>query len=264
LSACADNSFRIALLVRGELDSSEEALLRAHLAGCATCASELAAEEQLSRKLEKLPRLMAPADLKAQVQDRMRERVGRARVLRMTPRRLFVAGMIALALVIGAAVTLRSRSAGDPLALAARQAVAERRGLDLQRDLFPSETAGAPALLRELAQRYGLPATTAFPGDAELRLVSVRPGTALGKVSAILVYLDKEARLVTLEILPGNEVQIPPNRTRKVQQFRPVLARVEQCGVVLWKMGGALYVLTAPLDDQELARLFVKVRTHPS
>jgi len=263
LSACADNSFRIALLVRGELDSSEEALLRAHLAGCATCASELAAEEQLSRKLEKLPRLMAPADLKAQVQDRMRERVGRARVLRMTPR-LFVAGMIALALVIGAAVTLRSRSAGDPLALAARQAVAERRSLDLQRDLFPSETAGAPALLRELAQRYGLPATTAFPGDAELRLVSVRPGTALGKVSAILVYLDKEARLVTLEILPGNEVQIPPNRTRKVQQFRPVLARVEQCGVVLWKMGGALYVLTAPLDDQELARLFVKVRTHPS
>ena len=181
MSACADNSFRIALLVRGELDSSEEALLRAHLAGCATCASELAAEEQLSRKLEKLPRLMAPADLKAQVQDRMRERVGRARVLRMTPRRLFVAGMIALALVIGAAVTLRSRSAGDPLALAARQAVAERRGLDLQRDLFPSETAGAPALLRELAQRYGLPATTAFPGDAELRLVSVRPGTALGR-----------------------------------------------------------------------------------
>src|SRR5207253_1375803 len=83
-------------------------------------------------------------------------------------------------------------------------------------------------------------------GDAELRLVSVRPGTALGKVSAILVYLDKEARLVTLEILPGNEVQIPPNRTRKVQQFRPVLARVEQCGVVLWKMGGALYVPTAP------------------
>jgi hypothetical protein len=167
-------------------------------------------------------------------------------------------------LVIGAAVFFRSRFAEDSLALAARQAVAERHGLDLQRDLLPSETAGAPALLRELAQRYGLPATTAFPGDAELRLVSVRPGTALGKISAILVYLDKQARLVTLEILPGNEVQIPPKRTRQVQQFRPVLARVEQCGVVLWKQGGALYVLTAPLDDEELARLFVKVRTHRS
>ena len=264
MSACADNSFRIGLLARGELDSAEEALLRAHLAGCATCASELAAEERLSRELEKLPRLMAPADLKAQVQDRMRVRLARGRVLRMAPRRLVVAGAIALALVIGTAVTLRSRVAGDPLSLAARQAVAERRGLDLQRDLFPSETAGAPALLRELAQRYGLPVTTAFPGDAELRLVSVRPGTALGKVSAILVYLDKEARLVTLEILPGNEVQIPPNRTRQIQQFRPVLARVEQCGIVLWKQAGALHVLTAPVDDQELARLFVKVRTHPS
>src|SRR2546425_3005677 len=160
LSACADNSFRIALLVRGELDSAEEVLLRAHLAGCATGASELAAEEQLSRKLEKLPKLMAPADLKAQVQDRMRERLGRARVLRMAPRRLFVAGMIALALVIGAAVTLRSRFAGDPLALAARQAVAERRGLDLQRDLFPSETAGAPPPPPQPRPSTGPPATT--------------------------------------------------------------------------------------------------------
>jgi anti-sigma factor RsiW len=264
VSACADNSFRIALLVRGDLDSAEEALLRAHLAGCATCAGELAAEEQLSRRLEKVPQFMAPADLKAQIRDMMRVPLARGRVLRMAPRRLVVAGMIALALAIGAAVIFRSRFAGDPLTLAARQAVAERVSLDLQRGLFPGETAAAPARLRELAQRYGLPATTAFPGDAELRLVSVRPGTALGKVSAILVYLDKDARLVTLEILPGNEVQIPPDRTRKIQQFRPVLARVEQCGVVLWKQGGALHVLTAPLDDDELARLFVKVRTHPS
>jgi hypothetical protein len=264
LSACADNGLRIALLLRGELDSAEEALLRTHLAGCATCAGELAAEEQLSRRLEGLPRLTAPADLKAQVQGMMRVPVGRGRILRTGPRRLLVAGMIALALAIGAAVTFRSRFAHDPLTLAARQAVAERQGLDLQRDLLPGETAAAPALLRELAQRYGLPVTTAFPGDAELRLVSVRAGTALGKVSAILVYLDKEARLVTLEILPGNEVQIPPGRTRQIQQFRPVLARVEQCGVALWKMRGALYVLTAPLDEQELARLFVKVRTQSS
>jgi anti-sigma factor RsiW len=264
VSACADNSFRIALLVRGELDSAEEAVLRAHIAGCATCASDLAAEEQLSRRLEKVPKLMAPADLEAQIRDRMRVPLARARMMRMPPRRLLVAGMIALALAIAAAVIFRSRFAGDPLALAARQAVAERVSLDLQRGLFPSETAAAPALLRELAQRYGLPATTAFPGDAELRLVSVRPGAALGKVSAILVYLDKQGRLVTLEILPGNDVQIPPNRTRQVQQFRPVLARVEQCGVVLWKQGGALHVLTAPLDDDELSRLFVKVRTHRS
>jgi hypothetical protein len=186
--------------------------------------------------------------------------------LRIAPRRWAVAGIAALALLVAAGVTVlvRSRAVRDPLTLAAHQAVAERDSLDRQRDLFPTETAGAPALLRELSQRYRLPATTAFPGDDELRLVSVRPGTALGKVSAILVYLDKAARLVTLEILPGNDVQIPAGRTRPIQQFRPAVARVEQCGVVLWKQGGALYVLTAPLDDQELARLFVKVRTRTS
>jgi anti-sigma factor RsiW len=264
LSACADNNLRIALLVRGQLDPAEEAQLRAHLSGCAACASELAAEEQLSRRLEELPRFVAPDDLKASVQDTMRARRGRGPLLRMASRRLLVAGAIAAMLIVGTALVLRFRSAGDPLTLAARQAVAEHQRIDLQRDLLPGETSGAPLRLRELAQRYGLPTATAFQGDADLQLVSARPGSVLGKVSAILVYMDKQARLVTLEILPGNDVQIPPDRTRKVQQFRPVLTRVEQCGVVLWKQEGSLYVLTAPLDDHDLAGVFVKVRTHRS
>jgi putative zinc finger protein len=265
LSACADNRFLIALLVRGDLDSAEEARLRAHLAGCPTCASELAAEERLSRRLAELPRFAAPGDLKAQVQDTMRVRRGRGRVLRIPPRRLLVAGgAVAALLIIGAVLTLRRQSAPDPLALAARQAAAEHQMIELQRDLLPNETAGAGARLRELAERYSLPATTAFPGDPELQLISVRPGSALGRVSAVLIYLDRQGRLVTLEILPGKDVQIPPDRTRRVQQFRPVLARVEQRGIVLWKQGGALYLLTAPVEDEELERLYVKVRTRTS
>ena len=193
MSACADNEFRIGLLVRGELDAEEEALLRAHSSECAACASTLAAEERLSRELDKLPRLTAPAELRAQIEAKMRQAPAAAPALRVVSRRWAVAGIAALALLVAAGVTVlvRSRAVRDPLTLAARQAVAERDSLDRQRDLFPTETAGAPALLRELSQRYRLPATTAFPGDDELRLVSVRPGTALGKVSAILVYLDQ-------------------------------------------------------------------------
>jgi anti-sigma factor RsiW len=264
LSACADNNRAISLLARGELDPAEETQLRSHIQGCATCAGELAAEQQLSRRLEEMPRLVAPDDLKARVQDMMRERRGRGSVLWMGRRRLLAAGAIAAMLLIGAAVALRFRSAGDPLTVAARQAVAEHQRIDGQRELLPAETAGAPARLRELAQQYGLPTATAFQGDADLRLVSVRPGSVLGKVSATLIYMDKQARLVTLDILPGNEVQIPPDRTRQVQKFRPVLTRVEPCGVALWKQEGSLYVLTAPVDDQELAGVFVKVRTHRS
>jgi len=211
-----------------------------------------------------LPMPAAPDDLKARVQDMMQAHRGRAPVLRLTRRKLLAAAAIAAMLIVGAAVALRFRSAGDPLTLAARQAVAEHQRIERQRQMLPAETAGAPGRLRELAEKYGLSTAAAFPGDADLRLVSVRPGSVLGKVSATLVYLDKQARLVTLDILPGNEVQIPPNRTRQVQKFRPVMARVEPCGVVLWKQEGSLYVLAAPLDDQELAGVFVKVRTHRS
>ena len=264
MSACADNERSIALLARGELDAADEARLRGHIQGCATCAGELAAEQQLSRKLEDLPRPAAPADLKASIGNIVQAHRGRAPVLRLTRRKALAAAAIAAMLIVGAAVALRFRSPRDPLTLAARQTVAEHQRIDRQRERLPAETAGAPVRLRELAQQYGLPTATAFQGDADLRLVSVRPGSVLGKVSATLVYLDKQARLVTLDILPGNDVQIPPDRTRQVQKFRPVMARVEPCGVVLWKQEGSLYVLTAPLDDQELAGVFVKVRTHRS
>jgi anti-sigma factor RsiW len=262
LSACADNNLRIALLAGGRLDPAEEGQLRAHLTACAGCAGELAAEEDLSRRLDGLPRPAAPDDLRAKVQKILRARRAPRPLLRMVSRRLLAAGAVAAVLIVATALVLRFRSAGDPLTLAARQAVAEHQRIDAHRDLLAAETAGAPLRLRELAQQYGLPTATAFPGDADLQLVSARPGSVLGKVSATLVYMDKQARLVTLDILPGKDVQIPPDRTRKVQQFRPVLTRVEPCGVVLWKQEGSLYVLTAKLDDQDLAGVFVKVRTH--
>jgi hypothetical protein len=125
-------------------------------------------------------------------------------------------------------------------------------------DRIGDAPAGAGAALRPAR------ATTAFQGDEKVRLVSVRQGFALGKVSAVLVYLDSKARLVTLEILPGGDLKIPPDRTRAVQKFHPMLARADQLGVALWRQGAALYLLTAELDEEGLARLYLKVRTHTS
>ena len=92
----------------------------------------------------------------------------------------------------------------------------------------------------------------------------MRQGSALGKTSALLVYADRQNRLVTLEILPGADVTIPKERTRTVQQFHPMLTRASDLGVALWKQGASLYVLTAPLSEDELAQLYLKVRTHTS
>jgi anti-sigma factor RsiW len=262
LTPCADSRF-IPLLAGGELDPAEEARLRAHLAGCPTCPGKLAAEEQLTRRLrEELPRPAAPPELRAALEEMMRARQAPPPARRKA-RRLFFAAAAAVVLAIAGSLALRRLPANDPQVLA-RHAAAAHRTIDGQRVVLPSETAGASARLRELAQRHGLPATTAFQGDAELRLVSARQGLALGKVSAVLVYLDAKGRLVTLEILPGGEVTIPRERTRTVQQFHPMLTRADQLGVAVWKQGATLYLLTAPFDEEELAQLYLKVRTHTS
>lgn len=263
MTPCADSRF-IPLLARGELDPAEEARIRAHLAGCPTCAGELAAEEQLTRRLrEELPRPAAPAEMRTALEEMMRARHAPPPGRRKSRRLLVAAAAAIVLLTIGVSLALRKPPANDPLALA-RHAAAAHRTIDGQRGVLASETAGARARLRELAQRYGLPATTAFQGDAELRLVSARQGLALGKVSAVLVYLDAKERLVTLEILPGGDVTIPRERTRTVQQFHPMLTRADQLGVALWKQGATLYLLTAPFDEEELAQLYLKVRTHTS
>jgi anti-sigma factor RsiW len=262
LTPCADSRF-IPLLARRELDPAEEARLRAHLASCPTCPGELAAEEQLTRRLrEEVPRPAAPPEMRAALEEMMRARQAPPPGRRKA-RRLLFAAAAAVVLAIAGSLALRRLPANDPQVLA-RHAAAAHRTIDGQRAVLPSETAGVSARLRELAQRYDLPATTAFQGDAELRLVSARQGLALGKVSAVLVYLDAKGRLVTLEILPGGEVTIPRERTRTVQQFHPMLTRADQLGVAVWKQGASLYLLTAPFDEEELAQLYLKVRTRTS
>jgi anti-sigma factor RsiW len=262
LTPCAESPL-IPLLARGDLDPADEGRVRAHLSGCPTCTGELTAENQLTSRLRtEVSRPAAPADLKAAVEEMMRARRPLPRGARVTRRLLFAAA--AVLLIIAASLALRRMSAEDPLALATRHAAAAHEAIDLQRDRLQRETAEAGTRMRELAQRYGLPAPTAFQGDEEVRLVSVRQGFALGKVSAMLVYLDSKARLVTLEILPGGDVKIPPERTRAVQQFHPMLARKGPLGVAVWKQGTALYLLTAALDEDDLARLYLKVRTHTS
>jgi anti-sigma factor RsiW len=243
--------------VRGDLDAEEARRLREHLAGCDECAAELAAEEALTHRLRtEVPRPNAPEDLRAAVESMMRRQ---RPVRRATVRRVIGIGAAAAAAVIAIALVLGARPR-DPIALATRHAADTYTSIDQQRAQLGADSANTDARLRDLTRQYGIPAATAFHGDDEVRLVSVRQGSALGKTSAVLVYLDRQGRVVTLEVLPGGDVTIPKDKTRPVKQFRPMLTRAKDLGVALWRQGPALYLLTAPLDEQGLADLYLKVR----
>jgi anti-sigma factor RsiW len=260
LNRCAETRL-VPRLVRGELDPAEERRMREHVAGCRDCAAELSAEEQLTKRLRgEIPRPSAPAELKTAIEGIVRARLGPGRA----KGRLLAAGAIAALIAIGLTFAVGRMRTRDPIALATRHAAATYHALDSDRGQLAANPAESDARLRELTQRHGLPAATAFQGDDEVRLVSVRQGNALGKTSALLVYVDRQNRLVTLEILPGAGVTIPRERTRTVQQFHPMLTRTSDLGVALWKQGPSLYVLSAPLGENELAQLYLKVRTHTS
>lgn len=251
-------------LVRGDLDPAEERRLREHVRGCQDCAAEVKAEEQLTQRLRsEIPRPSAPGDLRAAIEGIVRARlVPGARPSRMR-RGILAAAAVAALIVVGLTFASRMRPR-DPIALATRHAAATYHAVDSDRGQFAADAAQTDARLRELTQRHGLPAATAFHGDDEVRLVSVRQGSALGRTSALLVYADRQNRLVTLEILSGTDVTIPREQTRAVQQFHPMLTRASDLGVALWKQGASLYLLTAPLDEEELAQLYLRVRTHTS
>ncbi len=114
--------------------------------------------------------------------------------------------------------------------------------------------------MTEIQQRLGVPTTTAFRGDAQLRLVSVTPTYALGHPGAILVFRDPTDRLVTLLIVRAPEVSIPRERGTPVGPYRPILRRQQDVSTALWKQGNAVYGLSAPVDEAEIARLYLKVR----
>jgi len=263
LNRCGETRL-VPRLVRGDLDPAEERRLREHVLGCQDCAAEVRAEEQLTRRLRsEIPRPSAPGELKTAIEGIVRAQLVPAARPRRVKRSILAAAAVAALIAIGFTFAIRMRSR-DPIALATRHAAATYHAVDSDRGQLAADTAQADARLRELTQRHGLPAATAFHGDDEVRLVSVRQGSALGKTSALLVYADRQNRLVTLEILPGADVTIPKERTRTVQQFHPMLTRASDLGVALWKQGASLYVLTAPLGEDELAQLYLKVRTHTS
>jgi anti-sigma factor (TIGR02949 family) len=268
---CADVRFRLMLLRRGELDPREAGSIRRHLESCPECAAELDAERELDRRLRHDALVgAAPADLRAAVAAlAARERGPRwrawTRSLGARARRPLVAaalGALAALLVAVPSALLwpRPRPAENPLAAPLAEAVAGYQRILLQRDITGFESGDAERIVAELKRLHGLPTTTAFRGDAEMQLLAVHPTYALGHAGALFVFGDRAGRLVILQIVRAPEVRIPREATTPVAAFRPVLARRDSVAVALWKQADALYALSAPTDEAELSRIFLKVR----
>ena len=269
---CADLRFRLMLFRRGELDAAEAEAVRAHLAQCPDCPTELEAERELDRRLAEVASAWAsPPELRSAVSERLaRERESRPRRWRRAVGRAIRRPLVAAAL--GAAATLlvvtsvglivaRGRPQPDPLAIPLAEAASSYRREVLEHQLGWTGPADVVRALAELQQRLDVPTTTAFRGDADLALVDVDPAETLGRPGAILVFRSRDGLLVTLQIVRAPEFHVPRERGTLVgEKFRPVITRQKDLSTALWKQGNALYALSAPVDEAAMAKIYLKVR----
>ena len=267
---CADIRFRLSLFRRGELDDAEAEAVRAHLARCPDCTAELESDRLLDRQLSEATRAMsAPTELRQAVHELIGREGGPRRrgwhrsVLSAVQRSAVAAAVGAAAMLLVVAVAsliLNQARQSDPLTVPLAEALAGYRRGVLETELRGSERADIDRVVAEIQQRFGVPTTTAFRGDADLPLVAVEPTHALGHPGAILVFRSREGRLVTLLIVRAPEIAIPRERGTPVGPFRPVLRQQQDVSTALWKQGNAVYGLSAPVDEKEIARLYLKVR----
>jgi hypothetical protein len=162
-------------------------------------------------------------------------------------------------LVVGSAALVVSRTRqADPLAGPLAEAVAGYRRSVLEQQVGRPDDVGRA--LAELQRHLDVPTTTAFRGDAELTLVAVEPALVLGRPGAILTFRRRDGRLVTLQIVRAPDVQIPRERGTPIGPFRPILKRQQDLSTALWKQGNAVYALSAPVSEAEMAQIYLRVR----
>ncbi len=150
--------------------------------------------------------------------------------------------------------------APDTLQSLVAEAANTHRRMVLQRELLDREQPNVDRVVADLHDRLGLPTKTAFRGDREVRLLAVRPTFVVGRAGVTFVYLEGSDRILTLTLIPGREIQMPREGTTQIESYRPFVTRKDSIGIVAWKQAEIAYALTASASEEDLPRLFLKIR----
>ena len=238
---------------RGRLDADAGRELAAHLAGCAACAHEDAAERLLSEALEhRLPARPASAGLRQRIEA----------IAVATPRARWYGALVpalavALALVVTVPALLYRQAASTRTAATAAivgEAVADHlRIVQAQRPL-EIESGGVHQVRPWFEGRLDFAPVVPFAGDATVPLRGGALAYFRDRRAAAFVYGLRQ-HTVTLLVFRAEGLPWPSTGLTRIGRLEAYRAQMRGFTVILWRAGGLGYALVSDADPAELMDL---------
>ena len=259
---CREARDLLAELTRNQLESHLADAVRAHAAGCASCADTLRVEAALHALIrEQAPRYSASPALRARVQSALRTArqpmaSGWRGWLFLHPWK--VGGLAAALAALVVAWIGTTWLAADPVSRLVSQAVAEHA--EYAHEAMHRPAPNPAQLLATLRSQAQFALGPLFPGDTEAPLMSTMTAELLGKPAVALVYRNGPERYTTLLLTPGADATIPTEDRLQIETFKPHHRVASGKQVLYWKQNDLACLMVSDLDGPATAAFFLKIR----
>jgi anti-sigma factor RsiW len=259
---CQDVRLRLLAYQRGQLDPAASDGVRVHLAACAGCAHEEAAERALTEALEaRLPQHGAPVGLKRRLAAQWPSWPASAPIARRRWRRpLVAASAVAAALLIALPLALlldRGSPSGEASMVA--EAVNDHLRVLASQHPLDIESRGMHEVKPWFEGRLDFAPVLAFQGDEEFPLRGGAIGYFLGRKAAVLVF-HRRLHQITLIVFPAEGLPWPTADPEPLGGGKGAHTRSARgFTVILWRRGELGYALVSDVDRGELTSLATKL-----
>jgi anti-sigma factor RsiW len=244
---------------RGQLDAGLQASLDEHLAGCAECRAEDAADRALSTALEeRLPRLRAPASLRASLESRWAP----PRRAVFFPAWLRTAGSMAAGAAMAAAALLvvQTRRAAPVDDAMVSEAVNDHLRVLYSQHPLEVENGGIHQVKPWFEGRVDFAPSVAFAGDDDFPLQGGSVGYFLDRKAATFVF-KRRLHLITLFVFPAQGLHWPAYPTRSIGTTHGAFETSRGFHVLLWSEGDLGYALVSDVAEADLQTLADRIAT---
>jgi anti-sigma factor RsiW len=252
---CADARLLLLDAQRGRLAAEPRARLEAHLAGCAACRHEEAAERLLSEALEaRLPQHAAPIGLKRRLAAEWTSPPTPAPTGWRRWRRVLVPAVAAAAVLLALTPLYYRRSADRASARLVAEAVTDHLRILASQHPLDIQSGGLHQVKPWFEGRLDFAPVVRFEGDQEFVLQGGALAYYLDRKAAVFVF-HRRLHVISLFVFPAEGLPWPTRGLRPVGPARALAGAARGFNVLLWREGELGYALVSDVELPEIVRL---------